>query len=154
MAACCACRVRTPAYELLRYAPVFCMCFSQGSTCFRCKHTLHALSGTAAAVCRLLSCRCTHTFEQPLAQGPDGHVLCLSCQDPSLRTIKVWHCATCLCVARMLWLLVLLHLSLTCRCTAPAMHNAMYSNASPGCALLEYLCSCQSCSSAPSVAGA
>jgi hypothetical protein len=31
----------------------------------------------------------TRTYGQPLAQGPGGRVLCLSCQDPSLRTIKV-----------------------------------------------------------------
>jgi hypothetical protein len=32
----------------------------------------------------------TRTYGQPLTQGPDGRVLCLSCcQDPSLRTIKV-----------------------------------------------------------------
>ncbi|WIA41869.1 hypothetical protein OEZ86_009194 [Tetradesmus obliquus] len=30
----------------------------------------------------------TRTYGQPLAQGPDGRVLCLSCQDASLRVIK------------------------------------------------------------------
>jgi hypothetical protein len=52
----------------------------------------------------------TRTYGQPLAQGPDGRVLCLSCQDASLRTVKVgnwcchshswfvcWPCAACRC---------------------------------------------------------